>query len=94
MSLDPIHRRLLGESLREIGVLVFVFFPLDILLESKAYAAIYPQFFWLRWVSMQHWVTIFFAGSGIALLYFGIKIDAKTILEEGGDHDDLPDAGI
>lgn len=82
---NPVQRRLLGESLREIGVLVFVFFPLDILLESKTNVTAYPRIFWLGWLSMQHWITIFFGVAGIALLYFGIKIEAKAISESGED---------
>jgi hypothetical protein len=81
------HRKLLGESLREIGVLVFVFVPLNMLLESKTnFVLTYPV--WLSWLTLSpdHLVTLFFATAGILLLYYGIKIEAKAV-EEGGNQD-------
>lgn len=86
--MDSIHRRLLGESLREIGVLVLVFVPLDLILgpvSPSTKATNYPGWvFWLRWLSIDHWVTLFFAFAGAVLIYFGIKIEGKTIREEKG----------
>jgi hypothetical protein len=83
----PTQRRLLGESVREIGVLTLVFVPLDMILESRIQdSASYPDWmFWMRWLRLQDWIEILFAVLGIALLYYGIKIEAKAILEEGGD---------
>jgi hypothetical protein len=95
---NHIHRRLVGESLREIGVLVLVFVPLDMVLGqpiSDPFA--YPHWiFWLRWVSMSQWVELFFGAAGIFLLYYGIKIEAKATeeAEKGDSQDDVPDSGI
>jgi hypothetical protein len=93
---NRLHRKLLGESLREIGVLVLVFVPLDLILEGKPQASFtYPHWmFWLGWLSLEHWVVVFFGISGICLLYFGIKIEAKASLEEEGDEDVVPDSGV
>ena len=81
---NRIHRRLLGESLREIGVLVLVFVPLDMVLEGRTQPdSGYPHWmFWLRWLSAQHWVMLFFAVVGISLLYYGIKTEAESSIEE------------
>jgi len=91
---NHIHRRLLGESLREIGVLVLVFVPLDMLLRENVSGPVAHSswMFWLRWLSMSHWVELFFGAAGIFLLYFGIKIEAKAIEEgqNGGNQDDIP----
>jgi succinate dehydrogenase/fumarate reductase cytochrome b subunit len=78
----------LGESVREIGVLTLVFVPLDMLLEPRIKdPAKYPDWmFWLHWLRLQHWIEILFAFVGIVLLYYGIKIEAKAHLEEGGNH--------
>jgi len=80
------HRRLLGESVREIGVLTLVFVPLDMLLEWRTQdKVVYPAWmFWLRWLSIQHWVELLFAAIGILLLYYGIRIEEKALSEEGG----------
>jgi len=95
---NHIHRRLLGESLREIGVLVLVFVPLDMLLrEHTSGPSVHPSWmFWLRWLSMSHWVELFFGAAGIFLLYYGIKIEAKaTEAEQKGDNQDgIPDATV
>jgi hypothetical protein len=95
---NHVHRRLLGESLREIGVLVLVFVPLDMLLRENAPDSYLfpPWMFWLRWLSMAHWVELFFGMAGIFLLYYGIKIETDAILEEqeGDNRDDVPDPGV
>jgi succinate dehydrogenase/fumarate reductase cytochrome b subunit len=81
--MNAVQRRLLGESVREVGVLTLVFVPLDMLLESRLpEPAVYPLWlFWLRWMRLQHWIELVFAAIGVALLYFGIKIEAKAELE-------------
>jgi succinate dehydrogenase/fumarate reductase cytochrome b subunit len=85
---SPTQRRLLGESVREIGVLTLVFVPLDMLLQGRIDdSSSYPDWmFWMHWLRPQHWVEILFAAIGLALLYFGIRIEAKAHLEEGGNH--------
>jgi hypothetical protein len=89
---------LLGESLREIGVLVLVFVPLDMVLrENNPDANVNPRWmFWLQWLSMAHWIELFFGVAGIFLLYFGIKIETAATLEEreGDRQNDVPDSGI
>jgi hypothetical protein len=93
---NPTHRRLLGESLREIGVLVLVFVPLDMVLREHADSFIYPSWmFWLRWLSMAQWVELCLGAAGISLLYYGIKIEAKAAEEqEGGPENDILDSGV
>jgi hypothetical protein len=82
--MNSTHRRLLGESLREIGVLVLVFVPLDMVLREHNFDPfIYPSWiFWLRWLSLPQWVELFFGVAGIVLLYYGIKIEAAASLDE------------
>jgi hypothetical protein len=81
---NHIHRRLLGESLREIGVLILVFVPLDMVLRDHAPDLfVYPSWvFWLQWLSMSQWVEVFFGVAGISLLYYGIKVETNATLEE------------
>ena len=96
--MNHIHRRLLGESLREIGVLVLVFVPLDMVLrERTSEPFVYPPWmFWLRWLSISAWVELFFGAAGTFLLYYGIKIEARAIEEEqkGDNQDDIPDSSV
>ncbi len=75
-----VRTRLLGESLREIGVLVFVFGALDILLEAKG-AISWPIFCaWSYCIEGRYIALVFFAVAGIFLLYYGIKIEAEAEL--------------
>ena len=77
------QRRLLGESIREIGVLVLVFIPLNISFESKSLQELpYPE--WMHFLSLRNWGLIFFAISGVVLLVLGIKVESKAISQEGG----------
>lgn len=74
--------RLLGESVREIGVLILVFVPLDVFFEpSPLYKMRYPS-----WVpsslSVGHWMLIFFAVAGLLLIYSGIKLEQRGIVGE------------
>jgi hypothetical protein len=72
---------------REIGVLVLVFVPLDVIVGWHGEGALaYPPWMsWMRWLSPQHFVTVFFALSGILLLSFDFVIAAKALNEEKGD---------
>ena len=93
-----VRTRLLGESLRECGVLVLIFAPLDILLEAKG------TIDWrlLCWqsicISWRHVALVFFAVVGIFLLYYGIKIESEAELAlnelEEGDQDDIRNASV
>jgi hypothetical protein len=81
---------LLGESVSEIGVLVLVFVPLEVIVgwHGEGALAYPPWMFWMRWLSPQHFVTVFFALSGILPLSFGIVIEARALNEEkGGDRE-------
>jgi hypothetical protein len=84
--------------LRECGVLVLIFAPLDILLEAKG-TVDWHVFCW-RGVcaSWQHIALVFFAVGGIFLLHFGIRIESEAELAlkilEKGDHDDIPDGTV
>jgi hypothetical protein len=87
-----VRTRLLGESLRECGVLVLIFAPLDILLEAKG-TIVWPQLCRENLcISWRYVSLIFFAVLGILLLYFGIRIESEAELalkeiQEGGPDD-------
>src|SRR6185437_70382 len=66
-------------------VLVFVFVPLDLVLQQPSSAnESFSGYAWLYWLSPQHWVTVFFAVAGVALIYFGIRIEREALREEEG----------
>ena len=102
-KLDEVTRlvrtRLLGESLREFGVLTLIFPVLDILLESKGQFE-WPQFcMWQYCVSGRYIALVFFLILGIFALYYGIKIESAAEVtlkaieaEKKGDQDAVPDA--
>lgn len=80
----------MGESVREIGVLVLVFVPLDVIVGWHGEGALaYPPWMsWMRWLFPHHFVTVFFALSGILLLSIGIVIGSKALNEaKGGDRE-------
>lgn len=83
--MNATHRKLLGESIREIGVLVLVFVPLDIVLELHANSVpAYPKWMaWMHWLSPQHFLTVFCAVAGVILLSFGIVIEERASNEQG-----------
>ena len=93
-----VRARLLGESLREFGVLVVIFAPLDILLEAKGTVA-WSQLCWrYGCMSSRYVALVFFAVVGILLLYYGIRIEGEAELAlrevEKGGHDDISDASV
>jgi hypothetical protein len=93
-----VRARLLGESLRECGVLLLIFAPLDILLEAKG-AVVWPQMCWGSiCLSLRYVVLVFFALVGILLLYYGIRIEgeAELALKElgKGGRNDISDAAV
>jgi hypothetical protein len=94
-----VRTRLLGESLRECGVLVLIFAPLDILLEARGTMDWHQFCLGSLCISWRHITLVFFAAIGIFLLYFGIKIESeaelalKELQEEGGQ-DDIPNAFV
>jgi hypothetical protein len=94
-----VRTRLLGESLRECGVLVLIFAPLDILLEARGTIDWRQLCLGSFCISWRHVALVFFAVIGIFLLYFGIKIESeaelvlKEIQEEGGQ-DAISDASV
>jgi hypothetical protein len=95
--MTPRKRCLLGESLREIGVLVLVFVPLDMLLRSRG-DVIYKYPDWVPgsgYIAPQNMTILFFLGLGIAMLYFGIEIEARASEQEkGGNQDAISTGGV
>jgi len=94
-----VRTRLLGESLRECGVLVLIFAPLDILIEVRG-TTDWRQLCWgFICISWRHVALVFFAAVGIFLLYFGIRIEGEAELalkelQEKGGQDDISDASV
>jgi hypothetical protein len=93
-----VRTRLLGESLRECGVLLLIFAPLDILLEARGTMDWHQFCVGSFCVSWRHITLVFFAAIGIFLLYFGIKIESEAelvlkALQEGGQND-ISDASV
>jgi hypothetical protein len=89
-----VRTRLLGESLRECGVLLLIFAPLDILLEARGTMDWHQFCIGSFCVSWRHITLVFFAAIGIFLLYFGIKIEseaelAQEELQGKGGQDDI-----
>lgn len=78
------HKRLLGESVREIGVLLLVFVPLDGLLRAAAVGDPGPDNFstpWLGWlncIGKSNCAIYSFATLGVAMLIFGISMEHKA----------------
>jgi hypothetical protein len=85
--MNPVQWKLLGESIREIGVLILVFVPLDIWIapSPKSNEPTFPG--WLSWahfLSVDHWRILLFAVGGLTVLYYGIKIESRaTMVIEG-----------
>ncbi len=85
------RKRLLGESIREIGVLLLVFVPLDGYLRQSSGPERVIQSRYLQWLNLigrNNIEILLFAGFGIALLMFGIKVErdaelAELAIEEG-----------
>jgi hypothetical protein len=82
--MNSIQRSLFGESIREIGVLLLVFVPLDVLvgtksteLPARAHALIK-----MGWLSTEHWTVLLFTIAGLALVYYGATIESRAKLEE------------
>ena len=73
--------RLLGESVREIGVLILVFLPADAFFEPLPLDKLKNPS-WLPWLSVGHWVLTFFAIAGLFLIYSGIKLEQRGIAGE------------
>jgi hypothetical protein len=94
-----VRTRLLGESLRECGVLVLIFAPLDILLEARGtidWRQLCLGSFCMSWRNV---ALVFFAVAEIFLLYFGIKIESEAELvlkeiQERGGQNAISDASI
>lgn len=77
------RKRLLGESIREIGVLMLVFVPIDgYIRESKGAGGMIESHYlrWLNLIGRSNLEIIFFAIFGIALLFFGIHVEREAEL--------------
>jgi hypothetical protein len=98
MNLGQDHERLVltkivAESMREIGVLVLIFVPLDLLLDWKSTAVFhYPPWLdgWLDWLTPQRLDLIIFTTIAIVMLYLGIKLETASTVgldaEKGDNH--------
>ena len=85
LNLSSGHRRLLGESLREIGVLLIVFVPLDVSLRDQGRSQQMIESHYLLWlnpVGKQNVLVYFLAFFGLTLLVLGIKIERDAEVEE------------
>jgi hypothetical protein len=77
--------RLLGESIREIGVLILVFVPLDVWISPSRQSAEpdYPAWMsWMHALSPDHWRILAFGIGGLIVMYYGIKIEARATAVE------------
>jgi hypothetical protein len=86
--------KLLGESMREVGVLLLIFVPLDVIFEWKSTAVFhFPSVLggWLSWLTPQRFSVFFFTAVAVVMLYLGIKLETEATAEleakEGDDHD-------
>jgi hypothetical protein len=87
--MNALERKLLGESAREIGVLILVFVPLDVWITPRPNGRepSYPG--WLAWaplLSVDHWMTLLFTVGGLTMIYFGIKIESRSNLFPDGEN--------
>jgi hypothetical protein len=87
--------KLLGESMREVGVLVLIFVPLDLMFEWKSTKVFHytPCLNgWLDWLTPQLLSLIFFTVAAIVMLYLGIKVETEATVEleaeKGDNHND------
>jgi hypothetical protein len=69
-GITPRQRMMFGESLREIGVLVFVFVPLNFILDK----------------SLSHWTVLLFTLMGIFLVLLGVKVESDAEKEATCSH--------
>jgi hypothetical protein len=89
--MNPVQWKLLGESIREIGVLILVFVPLDIWITPslKTNEPAFPRFLaWARFLSVDHWRILLFAVGGLTVLYYGIKIESRATMALDGQKGD------
>jgi hypothetical protein len=84
--------KLLGESIREVGVLILVFVPLDIWIAPSANSPepTFPRWLdWAHFLSVDHWRILLFGLGGIMVVYYGIKIESRASAsidrQKGGD---------
>lgn len=78
--------------MREIGVLVLIFVPLDVMLEwNQKVVFRYPAWLhgMLNWLTPEKFWVFFFIVVAVAMLYWGIKWETAATVEleaEEGDH--------
>jgi hypothetical protein len=85
---------MLGESMRELGVLILIFVPLDLMLEwngiGRKNQYSYPAWVhgYLNWLTPQWFWIVFATVAAILLLYWGIKLETAATMklepEKGG----------
>jgi hypothetical protein len=86
--MNRVELKLLGESIREVGVLILVFVPLDIWItpNSRTAEPVYPGWLtWARFLSVDHWRILLFAIGGLTVLYYGIKIESRATVNDDGE---------
>ncbi len=84
MTENLLRTRLLGESMREVGVLVLVFVPLEVTFESKGTLSLrYPLWLHgtLNWLTPGRFAIVFFILVAVVMLYLGIKLETKATME-------------
>ena len=88
-----VHGKIVGETLREIGVLVLVFVPLDVMLEWRfGYVFHYPLWVHgcLDWLTAERFFIFFPTLVAIVMLRLGIKLETEATVEleaeEGDNH--------
>ncbi|MGP8157802.1 MAG: hypothetical protein ACLQMT_13190 [Candidatus Acidiferrales bacterium] len=70
--------------MREIGVLLLVFVPLEVTFESKGTVLFhYPLWLYgtLNWLTPERFAIVFFILIAVVMLYFGIKLETKATME-------------
>lgn len=70
--------------MREVGVLVLIFVPLDLMFEWKSTKVFHYASFlngWLDWLTPQLFSLISFTVAAIVMLYLGIKLETKATVE-------------
>ncbi len=69
--------------MREVGVLVLVFLPLDVMFESKG-TVLFRYPLWLHgtlnWLTPDLLAIVFFILVAVVMLYLGIKIETKATI--------------
>jgi hypothetical protein len=66
------RRELWGETLREVGVLLLVFAPLDAVLKQSGKSI---------WETVTAWPVMFFSLAGLVAILWGIRLESEITLK-------------